>query len=118
MGTLTLRTVGLSGADYGEMVRNNHCRIKVTESWPACHGFDSQCRWRPAVQRGLMHVKYVKAQTFFRRLEGDESVSAQMVDDVATQVEEDISQTIDSTSVRRAAASVYQPHSTVHKILR
>ncbi|GFW62656.1 hypothetical protein TNCV_2624191 [Trichonephila clavipes] len=41
-----------------------------------------------------------------------------VVDDVPTQVEEDRSQTIGSTSVRLIAASVDQPRSMVHKILR
>ncbi|GFX23780.1 uncharacterized protein TNCV_3597221 [Trichonephila clavipes] len=45
-------------------------------------------------------------------------VAVQVVDDEATQVEEDRSQTIGSTSFRRIAASVVQPRSTVHKILR
>lgn len=49
---------------------------------------------------------------------GRKCVAAQVVDDVATQVEEDRSQTIGSTSVRRIAASVDQPRSTVHKILQ
>ncbi|GFS52806.1 hypothetical protein TNCV_3122101 [Trichonephila clavipes] len=42
----------------------------------------------------------------------------QVVDDVAMKVEEDISQTIGSTSVRPIAASVDQPRSTTQKILR
>ncbi|GFW45597.1 hypothetical protein TNCV_3245351 [Trichonephila clavipes] len=40
------------------------------------------------------------------------------MDDVATQVEEDRYQTINSTSVRCIAASVEQSRSTVHKNLR
>ncbi|GFV21334.1 transposable element tc3 transposase [Trichonephila clavipes] len=49
---------------------------------------------------------------------GRKCVAAQVVDNVATQVEEDRSKTIGKTSVRRIAASVVQPRSTVHKILR
>ncbi|GFX88913.1 hypothetical protein TNCV_2576201 [Trichonephila clavipes] len=49
---------------------------------------------------------------------GQKCVATQVVDDVETQVKEERSQTIDSTSVRSIAASVDQPHSTVYKLLR
>ncbi|GFX58427.1 uncharacterized protein TNCV_320091 [Trichonephila clavipes] len=49
---------------------------------------------------------------------GGKCVAAQIVDDVLTPVEEDKSQTIRSTNVRRIVASVVQPRSSVHKILR
>ena len=46
------------------------------------------------------------------------SVAEQIVNDEATQLKEDRSQTIGSTSVRRTAASVNQPCSSVYKILQ
>ncbi|GFV35953.1 hypothetical protein TNCV_2867111 [Trichonephila clavipes] len=42
----------------------------------------------------------------------------EVVDDAATQEEEDNSQTIGSTSVRHIGVSIDQPRSTVHKALR
>ncbi|GFX53179.1 hypothetical protein TNCV_361741 [Trichonephila clavipes] len=49
---------------------------------------------------------------------GQKCVAALVVANVETQVEKDRSQTIGSTSVRGIAATVDQPRSTVHKILR
>ncbi|GFU13219.1 hypothetical protein TNCV_2965861 [Trichonephila clavipes] len=49
---------------------------------------------------------------------GRKRVASQVVDDAATQVEEDISQIIGSASIRRITPSVEQPLSTVHKIIR